>query len=306
MSDWATTIWTFWTAPVRAERLAVFRIAVGTLVAFDAAASFAPHAVDYFGATGLFPARLFEVSQGGGRWSLLSANATPGEVHVALGALLLSAGGVAVGLGTRISCIVMWALLVSLHQRSPYVMNGGDFLLQVAALYLMLMPAGARWSLDHARRRRRGEDGDPWVPPWAFRLAQVQLALVYLFTGLSKLPVPGGPGVGNWISGEAIAKALGTASMGRFEFLTTIPWWVYAPLTWLTLGWELLFPVLVCFRRTRKIALLYGVAFHLGIFATLEIGAFSFAALCYYLLYLPAGWFGPETPTVASGGKVGV
>ena len=200
----------------------------------------------------------------------------------------------------------MWALLVSLHHRSPYVMNGGDFLLQAAALYLMLMPAGARWSLDHVLRRRRGKVGDPWVPPWAFRLAQVQLAVVYLFTGLSKLPVPGGPGVGNWISGEAVAKAVGTASMGRFEFLTSIPWWVYAPFTWLTLGWELLFPVLISFSRTRNIALLYGVAFHLGIFATLEIGAFSFATLCYYLLYLPGGWFGPETPTVASGGKVDV
>lgn len=217
--------------------------------------------------------------------------------------VILAAVCVALGLATRLSSVVMWVLLVSVHRRSPYVLNGGDFLLQAAALYLMLMPAGVRLSLDQVIRRRRGIDVDPWVAPWAFRLAQIQLAVVYLATGLSKLPVPGGPGVGNWVAGDAMAKALGVASMARFEFLTWIPWWVYAPATWLTLGWELLFPVLVLFERTRYLALGYGVLMHLGIFATLEVGAFSFATLCYYLLYLPAGWFGPEKPPVAERGE---
>lgn len=294
MNKIGTTLRDFWTAPIRVERMALFRIAVGALVAIDTWSTILPHAVLYLGRDGLYPARLHEVLQFGWKWSLLPADASPTQVHLVVLGLIVAATCVAFGLATRVASIAMWILLVSVHQRSPFIMNGGDFLLQVAALFLVFMPAGLAWSLDATIRRRRGLPIDPWVLPWPYRLAQIQLAVMYLFTGLSKLPPPGYPGVGKWISGEAIAGAIGTATMGRFEFLTRIPWWVYAPFTWLTLVWELTFPILVAFRRTRYLTLSFGVLLHLGIFATIEVGAFSFATLCYYVLFLPAEWFGPE------------
>lgn len=286
----------YWSTPIRAERMAAFRIVIGALVATDTAITILPHAAWYLGADGLHPEALFRLVAGPGTWSLVPADATATEARAYVLALVAASVGVACGLATRLSSIAMWALLVSIHHRSPYVLNGGDFLLQVAALYLVLMPAGRAWSVDAALRRRRGREASPWVLPWPYRLAQIQLAVMYLFTGLSKLPTPDGPHAGQWISGQALAGALGAATMARFEILSTIPWWVSAPAVWATLAWEISFPVLLLFRRTRALALAFGVLLHLAIFATLEVGVFSFASLSYYVLFLPPAWFGPAEP----------
>src|SRR5262249_34355883 len=58
-------------------------------------------------------------------------------------------------------------------------------------------------------------------------------------------------------------------------------------MSWTVLVWELSFPLLVLVRWTRPIALLFGVAFHLGIFATLELGGFGPYMLVLYLPLLP-------------------
>jgi len=284
-------LWRFWTVPVRAERMAAFRIAVGALVAIDTALTLLPHAGEYFGPQGFVPTELYRLQDR--PWSLLPLDASVAQIRLFLAGLVVASLGVASGFLTRVSSVVMWALLISFHQRNPYVNNGGDFLLQAAALYLVLMPAGTAWSVDERLRARLGRSTDRWVPSWAFRLAQIQLAVLYLFTGLSKLPVAGMPDPGNWVSGRALALALGTPTIARFEVLTRVPWWVWAPATWMTLAWELSFPVLVLFERSRYVALAFGVVLHLGIFATLEVNNFSFATLCYYVLYLPAAWFGP-------------
>ncbi len=303
MTKLFSAVWHFWTVPVRAERMAAFRILIGTLVAIDTTLTILPHAEWYLGAEGLNPAALYQLTREPGSWSLIPAGATDLQIHIVVVGLIVAAACVAFGFATRVASIAMWALLVSAHQRSPIILNGGDFLLQAAAFYLVFMPSGAAWSIDQRIRRGRGIEASLWVPPWPLRLAQIQLAVMYLFTGLSKLPVAGAPGPGHWASGDAIAGALGTATMGRFEFLTWLPWWFFAPVVWLTMAWELSFPALVVFERSRYAALAFGVLLHLGIFATLEVGIFSFATLCYYVLFLPAAWFGPPhwTPEAARG-----
>ena len=57
-------------------------------------------------------------------------------------------------------------------------------------------------------------------------------------------------------------------------------------MTWTTLGWELLFPFLVVFRRTRWLALLIGVGVHAGIGAFVMVGSFSLAIMWTYLSFI--------------------
>ena len=54
----------------------------------------------------------------------------------------------------------------------------------------------------------------------------------------------------------------------------------------LTLAWELAFPVLVWFRRTRPAMLLIGLALHLGMWVTMEVGAFMPTVLIAYMAFL--------------------
>ncbi len=63
-------------------------------------------------------------------------------------------------------------------------------------------------------------------------------------------------------------------------------------MTWTVLAWEISFPLLVVMSRwTRVAALLFGVAFHLGIGLTMELGFFAPYALCLYLPLAPWEWW---------------
>ena len=72
-----------------------------------------------------------------------------------------------VGYRTRTATVVSWVLLVSLHNRMPIVLNGGDVLLRMVLLWAVFLPLGERWAVDAERRARRatGESGPLTEPP---------------------------------------------------------------------------------------------------------------------------------------------
>ncbi|MEU9029920.1 HTTM domain-containing protein [Streptomyces sp. NPDC048383] len=88
------------------------------------------------------------------------------------------------GWRTRTASLLFMIGVLALQNRSPFVGNGGDNVIHVMALYLVLTRCGRVWSLD-ARRAARGHDGgrDPvGIVLWA--LLTAVLALV---TGLGLL-----------------------------------------------------------------------------------------------------------------------
>lgn len=310
--------WNFWARPIRAEPVAAFRVSIGLIVAVDTLVTLIPYAQQWFGAGGLYPTSSFEFwADTWGRWSIIGADWSVGETTVALWALVALALMSSFGLLTRFATIGLWALLMSFHVRNPLMLNAGDILLRISTFYLMLMPAGAAWSLDNVIRARllrpvqpsltrkllalsfthaslwgevwRGERATGQIAPWSTRLAQIQIVVLYFFTGVDKLRgVSADGGVGDWVNGQAVAWAMSHPTIARFEFLAGWPWWVFAPATWITLGWEITFPLLVLWRRTRWYALSFGVLLHLGIWATMEVTHFSFTTLAYYWLFVPA------------------
>lgn len=306
----------FWIKPVRAEPLAAFRISISLIVLLDTSFTLLPYASDWFGAHGLYPAdsiRTFVDSYN--RWSVLAPDASDAQIRLVIWLLIACSAASFLGLFTRLATVGMWVLLVSLHMRNPIILNGGDILLRASTFYLMLMPAGAAWSLDNLVRRKllkpvqpgwgrklaslpfthvarwdeslRGESSTGWVRPWTQRLAQIQLVIVYFFTGIDKVRGvrPGGDW-GDWMGGRAVGLALNHGTIARFEFLTGWPLWMFAPATWITLAWEIAFPLLVLWRRTRWYALSIGVLLHVGIFATMEVTHFSWTTLSYYWLFI--------------------
>jgi hypothetical protein len=209
-----------------------------------------------------------------------------------------------VGLFTRTSTVLCWALAVTFHHRLTWLNNGGDALFRVGLFYLMLAPAGAAWSLDALWRRaaqrrraiRRGqpppEEPPPLIAPWTVRLLQIQLCIVYIFTGLVKFVVdvdsPDWHG-NDWITGRAVYWVLNDLTLNRlpyFLYAPAIPLFLCKQLTWATLLFELYFSFFVCLRRLRPLLLLGGVLFHLGILIHTEVGFFSQVTLAFYPLFL--------------------
>ena len=81
----------------------------------------------------------------------LSVHALSGDLWWQV--LLFLVAGVAaialtVGYRTRVATAVSWVLLVSLHNRMPVVLNGGDVLLRMVLLWAIFLPLGERWAVD--------------------------------------------------------------------------------------------------------------------------------------------------------------
>jgi hypothetical protein len=235
----------FWTAPVRAEPVAAFRIVAALSIAASVVFGIAPDLTTFFTDDGLIPGEVADqVLAQTGRFSLERAwgGALDGAIgsRVLLLALLLALGMLAVGLYARIAAVVAYLLLAAFTQRSLTLTNGGDDLAVHALFYLALAPAAALWAPG-------AESGSVRVRPWAIRLAQIQLCLVYFYTGLSKLDADG---PSDWLTGEAVYFALNDITLTRFSYaVLPVPLFVCRLLSWATIAFELGFPFLVWWPR---------------------------------------------------------
>jgi uncharacterized membrane protein YphA (DoxX/SURF4 family) len=228
------------------------------------------------------------------RWfAFLFQSDQPVAVHAWFTAWVLSTLALLVGYRTRWAAPVVWLITNCCLARNPNLINGGDDVLCIALLVLMLCPSGAAWSIDAWQRRRRARAAgdsanarDGWLPAWPVRLLQLQLGTIYLSTGLHKLLGE------SWRDGVALHYVLHDFTTARWGFSSLpLPNWFTHAATYGTLAFELSFVLLVAFRPTRRWALWSGVLFHLGIYALMEVGWFSFYTLTLYTTWVePEAW----------------
>ncbi len=188
-----------------------------------------------------------------------------------------------VGLFSRVAAVLAYLLAVSYAQRiSPGAFFGLDKVNCMLAMYLMLGPCGARYSLDSIRRLRRG-DTEPVRPRvtanLAIRLIQLHMCVIYLFSGLAKLHGE------NWRVGTAVWWALANQEYQSIDMTWIANWTTVAPVlialaTHATVFWELFYCCLVWNRFTRPLTLWMAVAVHGGI--ALFMGMITFGVVMIY------------------------
>ncbi len=183
-----------------------------------------------------------------------------------------------VGLFSRTMALLAYLFAVSYaHRISPGAFFGLDKVNCMLALYLVVGPCGARYSVDRLWRLKRG--GSSEVPAstlanLAIRLIQVHMCIIYLFSGIGKLHGY------QWVTGEASwlsfalleYQSLDMTWMARFPKLLNF-------MTHLTVFWELTYCALVWPRLTRPWVLLMAVIVHGGIIFALGMPTFGLAML---------------------------
>jgi hypothetical protein len=289
----------WWTEPVRAERLAALRIGVAAVLLVDLLVTYLPHLEDLFAAGGLGGASVFPGMFGGSswNWSLFKYANSPALVWSAFIVWLLAAVCLLIGLASRLSAAVAWALAVSFYYINPYAVNAGDIVRIIILFFLMISACGAVWSVDARLRKRispslkreRGDFADAsgsdrvFIHPWPLRLLFVQLVLIYFLNGLAK-NIPGS----DWWSGETVYAILAHLAMSRFPYNSVpVPHFLTQLLTWAIFLFEMGFPLWAVFPRTRTAALCAGAAFHLGLAVFMEVIMFPWYMLCLYLPLVP-------------------
>ena len=273
--------WAWWTEPVPAERLAALRVGVASVLLVDIFVNYLPHAHVLFGPNSLGGPEVFLGPSAGWPWSSL-ADLTDGRaVAVALAAWVALAGLLLAGRFARLAALGTWLLSQAFLHLNPLAHNGGDTVRTILLFYLMLSPCGAAWSLN-GRRLRADKGFRVCVYPWALRLLFLQMVLIYFFNGVHKLRGA------EWQAGNSLHYVLADLTLTRISYAQLpAPEWLTRLCAWAVLAWEVSFPLLVYLPSTRTAALLAGVALHVGIGLSLELGVFSLYMLCLYLPLVP-------------------
>jgi vitamin K-dependent gamma-carboxylase len=194
--------------------------------------------------------------------------------------MAVAALGVTLGAWYRASAVLLFLAFtyVFLLDQAQYLNH--FYLICLLSFLMIFVPAHRTLSIDAKRKRRLWSDD---VPVWALWLLLAQLSIVYVYAGIAKLN-------GDWIKGEPmrswLAERTDTPLIGRFF---TEEWMVvlfnYGGLTF-----DLFIVPLLLWKRTRVVAFLWVIAFHMLNATLFNIGIFPWLMLAGTLLYFRPDW----------------
>lgn len=273
----------FWFGEADIAPVALFRILFGVQL-FNWFWQLFPNLTAFFTDEGILPRQAQALSDAD-RLSLLNLS---GDWWLVAAVWLVScAAALALALGwhTRATSLLAFALVSSFSWRNPLILDGSDLVFRLVPLWLAFTPAGERWSIDALRRREA-----PVISGWALpiRILELQIAWIYLATGLEKL------GGIDWIDGTAAYYAL------QLEHTFARPWahaFAVDPIlshsiSWYTIAVELSFLPLAMLplRTPRLVAALGAGAMQLGILLLMNVGNFPLVMLAACVLFVPPDW----------------
>jgi hypothetical protein len=273
-----------------ARSLALFRIALGSLVAIDALDRLRDLGALYTEA-GAFPSVL--APPGGVRAALPFH--VMGQELAGLWLVVMFFAGVAMALGwrTRIFTLVCWALQISIQARNPWVMYGADLLIRTLLFWGIFLPLNQVWSLDRRAGRAKAPERTPLtVATLAYTL---QIAVLYLVTGILKSGHAWFDGTAGWYALQ-IDTFTGPIGVWMRNFPTIL--WA-STLFIIVLEYVGSFILFVPWKTTwfRMAILVPYVVFHISLEVMLQIGWFPWISVTCWLPLIPGevwdrlGWW---------------
>jgi hypothetical protein len=268
--------------------IALFRIAYGLLV-IATVLSLRPDWFEWYGGHAWVSLSTMQTVEPGTRLNLFTIlPQSDGWIDAFFWFFLGSAMMLAAGFLTRINSVIVFLCLTSIHQRNLFITHGGDTFLRLAGFFLMFAPAGAALSVDRLMRiwrRKRGEEDAPGRPrpqrPWAQRMIQIQLVLLYFAAFCSKIKSPA------WLDGTALYYVYHLESLHRFR----VPaWFLYPAMLKLesrsAMAIEFSLAVLIWVKDLRYFLLALGMLFHLFLEYSLNVSLFEWDVLSAYILFV--------------------
>ncbi len=306
MKDVASAWNRFWFTPSEPHTLAVIRILAGAMLfythlvwSFDLMSFIGPD-------SWINDEAARQIQQDWYTWSFLWHIDSPALLWTLHIAALLVFAMLTLGLFSRVTTVLAWLITVAYCHRLHGALFGLDQVNAMLAMYLMIGPCGAVYSLDRIIARRLNEHshkgmaarlswlkflGIPIDTPKesspsisanvTIRLIQLHMCVIYLFGGIAKMR-------GNmWWDGSAVWYAVANLEYQSID----MTWLVHFPalialLTHVTVFWETFYCALVWPRLTRPIVLAIAIGVHGGIALFLGMITFGLAMLIGNLAFV--------------------
>ena len=203
------------------------------------------------------------------------------------------------GFHTKISNIISWLLLLSIHNRNVLLLNSGDELLRLIIFWAIFIPLGSEFSIDKYLSNKRNKNKKQ-ITSIGTMVIKIQLCWMYLETYLVKSG-------DNWKAGFGTYYALSDVEFTKeFGYLVL----EYSPISLLTLlshftlfleillPFLIIFPIVPIWRGSEKLSkiseavqilgALVVLALHTGFGMCMEIGFFPFIPVAVVVGFLPA------------------
>jgi hypothetical protein len=234
--------------------------------------------------------------------------------------------GLILGIGSRWMALMGMFAMNTVSWHNPMASGGHDDLIANGLWILFFASSDTTWSLTCKIKHQSWHSTTP-IPAFARRLLLFQLVVMYCSTGLQKVSA-------HWIpfgSMDALWYILQQPTWAKHSFEWLAPWFVITQLatlgTWLFEVFSPLFLLWLFYSSPerihrvpnflqpclhwpiRPIFMLIGIGMHVGIWLTMDVGPFSFAAISYYWTILPTmasveklppSTSSPSTPTQGS------
>ena len=217
---------------------------------------------------------------------LFSWNFWPDEyVLWAHGAVCVLSFLFAIGFLGRLGTFVLFSLYMGFIHRNYAVLFGADVLSALFLFYFILARPNQTFSIYEFFGKKPliilPPEWDQAISSAGFRLLQIQVALIYTYTGFEKLR-------GNsWWNGTALWTVMSNPQMVIWDlaWLKSYPLLI-GVMTYSAMIFEIFFGWAMCNSKTRTPWLVVGVVFHLMIGISMDLMPFSLVMMATYVLYL--------------------
>jgi hypothetical protein len=265
-----------WTAslfePVDGASMAVFRIALGFVIAWD---------VVRYWQFGWIHEYYIRPKYHFGYIYLEWVKPLPGDwMYVHFAVMGIAAVLVGLGLFYRPAIVVVWVLYTwkFLVEKSVYMNH--YYLIGLLCFLFIFIPAHHTWSLD----RRRHPEWSQTVPRWTVYLLRFQLFVVYFYGAIAKLNP-------DWLRGEPMLSAIATRAPGVPDIASHFPPALLAyAIAYGGILNDALVPIMLLIRRTRVFGFLCALVFHLLNEIFLSIGVFSYLMSIADTIFFDPDW----------------
>ncbi|MEV5432835.1 HTTM domain-containing protein [Streptomyces sp. NPDC052701] len=291
--------------PVSLYATSVLRIGYGLLYLVFLLREF-PHRHEIWGPDSPWtPALAAQLLDQTGWYSFLILSDSRAYFELCYGAALVTSALFMLGWRTRATSVLFAVVVTSFHARSIFMTDGGDNLVLLMSLYLVLTACGRRWSLD-ARRTRNKAARAAEAPERArgsftqqLRAARTTLTTVVHNCGVFLIAAQvcflyGSAGLYKvqgsfWADGTALHYVLHLELFQPWpalsHFLDQYPM-VIAAISYLTVLTQVAFPF-VLFGRLKYPVLALLLGMHIGIAVLLGLPVFSGAMIIADAVFLP-------------------
>ena len=202
-------------------------------------------------------------------------------MHVHFILLAVLALGIAMGFFYRV-CAVLFFLgftYVELIDQTNYLNH--YYLISLLSGLMIFLPAHRAWSVDAWRKPEWRVDT---VPAWTLNLLRFQIGIVYFFAGLAKINSDWlfkAEPLGIWLAARGDLPVIGPL-LGRH--------WVAYGASWFGAAFDLSIVFFLLWRRSRGIAFLFVIFFHVMTWLLFNIGMFPWVMLVAATVFFSADW----------------